>query len=49
MINVLSFGAGKQSTYLLLTALENKYEKKLDMAIFCDTKCEPKYVYTYKK
>ena len=44
-INVISLGAGKQSTYMLLTALEGKYGVKPDYAIFSDTGCEPRYVY----
>jgi len=47
MINVISLGAGKQSSYLLLTALEGKYKYKPDFALFSDTGCEPKYVYDY--
>ena len=45
--NVLSLGAGKQSSYMLLTALEGAYEYKPDIAIFADTGCEPRYVYEY--
>jgi hypothetical protein len=47
MINVISLGAGKQSTYMLLNALENQYSHYPDFAIFSDTGCEPKYVYEY--
>jgi hypothetical protein len=46
-INVISFGAGKQSSYMLLTALEGAYKFKPDLAIFSDTGCEPDYVYSY--
>ena len=46
-LNVLSFGAGKQSTLLLLEALENKFTFKLDYAIFSDTGNEPRYVYEH--
>lgn len=46
-INVISLGAGKQSSYMLLTALEGNYEYKPDFAIFSDTGCEPEYVYSY--
>ncbi len=46
-INIISLGAGKQSSYMLLTALEGKYEYKPDFAIFSDTGCEPQYVYDY--
>ena len=45
--NVLSLGAGKQSSYMLLTALEGAYEYRPDIAIFADTGCEPMYVYEY--
>lgn len=47
MINVISFGSGKQSSYMLLNALEGAYKFKPDLAIFSDTGCEPDYVYTY--
>lgn len=47
MVNVISLGAGKQSTYMLLNALEGAYEYKPDYAIFSDTGCEPEYVYDY--
>lgn len=46
-INVISLGAGKQSSYMLLQALEGKFKYKPDMAIFSDVGCEPQYVYTY--
>jgi len=46
-MDVISLGAGKQSSYMLLTALEGKYKTKPDFAIFSDTCCEPDYVYTY--
>ena len=46
-INVISLGAGKQSSYMLLTALEGAYKFKPDFAIFSDTGCEPDYVYSY--
>lgn len=47
ILNVISLGAGKQSTYMLLTALAGKYGIKPDFAIISDTGCEPKYVYDY--
>lgn len=47
MINVISLGAGKQSSYMLLNALEGKYKYYPDYAIFSDTGCEPKYVYDF--
>ena len=46
-LNVISLGAGKQSSYMLLTALEGAYSSKPDFAIFSDTGCEPDYVYSY--
>jgi hypothetical protein len=46
-LNVISLGAGKQSSYMLLTALEGKYNLIPDFAIFSDTGCEPEYVYQY--
>jgi hypothetical protein len=48
-INVISLGAGKQSSFMLLTALEGAYKFKPDFAIFSDTGCEPDYVYSYVK
>jgi len=47
MLNIISLGAGKQSSYMLLTALEGAYKYKPDLAVFADTACEPKYVYSY--
>lgn len=49
MIDVISLGAGKQSSYMLLNALEGKFRYKPDLAIFSDTGCEPQYVYDYLK
>lgn len=46
-LNVVSLGAGKQSSYMLINALEGKYKFRPDLAIFSDTGCEPKYVYEY--
>jgi len=46
-LNVVSLGAGKQSSYMLLQALEGKFKYKPDFAIISDTGCEPKYVYEY--
>jgi hypothetical protein len=46
-IDVVSFGAGKQSTYMLLTALQGMYGVIPDFAIFSDTGCEPDYVYDH--
>ena len=47
MINVISLGAGKQSTYMLLNALDGKFKYKPDLVIFSDTGCEPSYVYKH--
>lgn len=47
MINVISLGAGKQSSYMLLNALEVSYKYKPDFAILADVGCEPQYVYDY--
>jgi hypothetical protein len=46
-INVISYGAGKQSTYMLLNALEGKYKYKPDIAIYSDLKCETKATEMY--
>lgn len=46
-LNVISLGAGKQSSYMLLNALDGAYRHKPDFAIFSDTGCEPQYVYDY--
>jgi len=46
-IDIISLGAGKQSSYMLLTALQGKYKLMPDFAIFSDTGCEPEYVYNY--
>jgi hypothetical protein len=48
-INIISLGAGRQSSYMLLEALTGKFEYKPDCAIFSDTGCEPSYVYSYLK
>lgn len=47
MINVVSLGAGKQSSYMLINGLRGAYQHKPDIAIFSDTGCEPQYVYEY--
>lgn len=47
ILNVISLGAGKQSSYMLFKALEGKFGTKPDLAIFSDTGCEPQYVYEY--
>jgi len=46
-LNIISLGAGKQSSYMLLTSLRGAYKYKPDIAIFADTGCEPHYVYDY--
>ena len=46
-LNVISLGAGKQSSYMLLTALEGAYDSKPDFAIFSDTCCEPEFTYQF--
>lgn len=46
-LNVISLGAGKQSSYMLLTALEGAYKFKPDFAIFSDTGAEPSWTYDY--
>lgn len=46
-LNVISLGAGKQSSYMLLTALEGAYDSKPDFAIFSDTGCEPEFTYQF--
>jgi len=48
-LNVISLGVGKQSTYLLLNALEGKFNFVPDYCIFVDTGSEPIYVYDYFK
>ncbi len=46
-INIISLGAGRQSVYMLIQALENQYDFYPDYAVFADTKCERKKVYDY--
>lgn len=47
MINVISLGGGKQSSYMLLNALAGAYRYIPELVIFSDTGCEPHYVYEY--
>jgi len=47
MLNIISLGAGKQSSFMLLEALNGRFGIQPDMAIISDTGCEPKYVYDY--
>ena len=44
---IVSYGAGTQSTAMLLMGLTNKLHAKPDFAIFADTGGEPKEVYDY--
>ena len=44
---VISYGAGTQSTAMLLMGLTGKLHSKPDIAIFADTGGEPKEVYDY--
>ncbi len=46
-LNVISLGAGKQSTYMLIQALEGNFTEKPDYAVFSDLGCEPQKVYEY--
>lgn len=44
-VQIASLGAGKQSTYMLIEALNGKFGEKPDFAVFADTGNEPQYVY----
>lgn len=44
---MISFGAGKQSTYMMIRALEGDFGTRPDFAVFSDTGCEPQYVYSF--
>lgn len=46
-INVLSLGAGVQSTAMLLMACHGEITPKPDLVIFSDTGWEPKAVYRH--
>lgn len=46
---VLSFGAGTQSTGLLLMYLNKDINEEIDLIIFADTGSEPYFVYDYLK
>jgi len=48
-LQVISLGAGKQSSYMLIKALEGKFGIKPDIAVFADTGNEPDFVYSYLK
>ena len=44
---ILSFGGGKQSTIMLLMAAEEAFGTPPDIALFSDTRWEPKHVYRH--
>ena len=46
-LNVLSLGAGVQSTVMALMAAEGEITPMPDCAIFADTQFEPESVYTH--
>jgi hypothetical protein len=46
-INIVSLGFGKQSSFMLLNALEGRFGVIPDYAIYSDVGCEPNYVYDY--
>lgn len=43
----ISYGAGTQSTAMMIMGLEGELHAKPDIAIFADTGAEPKHVYEY--
>jgi hypothetical protein len=45
-VQILSLGAGKQSTFMLLKALNGDFSILPDYAVFADTGNEPNYVYS---
>jgi hypothetical protein len=45
--NVISLGAGKQSTAMLIQALEGRFSVIPDAAVFCDVGSEPSFVYDH--
>jgi hypothetical protein len=45
-LNVISLGAGRQSTFMLLKCLTGELLFKPDFAVFADTQSEPAYVYS---
>ena len=47
MINVLSLGAGVQSSTMALMAAKGEITPMPDCAIFADTQAEPQSVYDY--
>lgn len=46
-INIVSFGAGWQSSFLVLEAMRGKIGPIPDEIAFCDVGCEPLYVYEH--
>ena len=46
-LEILSLGAGIQSTALYLMSLNGEFEKTPSAAIFADTQWEPKEVYEH--
>lgn len=47
--NVVMYGAGTQSTGMILMALNGKFDTKPDFAVFSDTGAEPQHVLDYNK
>jgi hypothetical protein len=47
MLNILSLGAGVQSSTMALMAAEGELTPMPDCAIFADTGAEPKHVYDF--
>jgi len=47
MLNIISLGAGVQSSTMALMAAHGEIEPMPDCAIFADTQCEPKETYEY--
>ena len=47
MINILSLGAGVQSSAMLLMAITGEIKHMPDCAIFADTGWEPNYIYDH--
>lgn len=46
--NIISYGAGTQSTGLILMALNGEYDlPRPDFAVFADTGAEPEFIYDY--
>jgi len=47
MLNIISLGAGVQSSTMALMAAHGEITPMPDCAIFADTQAEPKVVYTW--